>query len=37
TAIVQQKVEDYMYYYNYIRPFQKLNCHSPVEYRTMAV
>ncbi|TWT11168.1 IS3 family transposase, partial [Planomicrobium sp. CPCC 101079] len=27
----------YMYYYNYIRPFQKLNCHSPVEYRTMAV
>ena len=36
NAIVQQKVEDYMYYYNYIRPFQKLNCHSPIEYRTMA-
>ncbi|MGP4074065.1 hypothetical protein ACTWQB_17000 [Piscibacillus sp. B03] len=25
-----------MYYYNYIRPFSKLNCHSPVEYRTVA-
>lgn len=36
NAIVLQKVEDYMYYYNYIRPFQKLNCHSPIEYRTMA-
>jgi len=36
NAIVQQKVEDYMYYYNYIRPFRKLNCHSPIEYRTMA-
>ena len=36
NAIVQQKVEDYMYYYNYIRPFQKLNCHSPIEYWTMA-
>lgn len=36
NAIVQQKTEDYMYYYNYIRPFQKLNCHSPIEYRTMA-
>ncbi|WP_430905211.1 IS3 family transposase [Planococcus halocryophilus] len=36
NAIVQQKVEDYMYYYNYIRPFQKLNCHYPIKYRTMA-
>ncbi len=36
NAIAQQKIEDYMYYYNYIRPFQKLNCHSPIEYRTTA-
>jgi putative transposase len=36
NSIVHQKIDDYMYYYNYIRPFQKLNCHSPIEYRTMA-
>ncbi|MGK7379756.1 IS3 family transposase [Planococcus sp. 1R117A] len=30
------KFKDYSYYYNYIRSFQKLNCHSPSEYRTMA-
>ena len=35
-SIVQEKIEDYMYYYNYLRPFKKLNCHSPIEYRTMA-
>ena len=37
NAILQQKVEDDMYCYNYTRPFQKLNCHSPIEYRTMGV
>ncbi|MGM8366762.1 IS3 family transposase [Virgibacillus sp. W0181] len=36
TTIVLEKVVNYMYYYNYIRPFSKLNCHSPVEYRTVA-
>ncbi len=36
TTIVIEKVINYMYYYNYIRPFSKLNCHSPVEYRTVA-
>lgn len=36
TTIVIDKVINYMYYYNYIRPFSKLNCHSPVEYRTVA-
>ena len=36
NTIVLEKVESYMYYYNYIRPFKKLNCHSPVEFRTMA-
>jgi len=36
TTIVIEKVVNYMYYYNYIRPFSKLNCHSPVEYRTVA-
>lgn len=36
NSIVLEKVESYMYYYNYIRPFTKLNCHSPVEFRTMA-
>ncbi|QGH34241.1 IS3 family transposase [Gracilibacillus salitolerans] len=35
NSIVLEKVESYMYYYNYIRPFTKLNCHSPVEFRTM--
>ncbi|MET0785565.1 MAG: IS3 family transposase [Paenisporosarcina sp.] len=36
NTIVHQKIEDYMYDYNYIRPFQKLNSRSPIEYRTMA-
>ncbi|SFQ31292.1 Integrase core domain-containing protein [Salibacterium halotolerans] len=36
TTIVIENVANHMYYYNYIRPFSKLNCHSPVEYRTMA-
>jgi len=36
NSIVLEKVESYMYYYNYIRPFTKLNYHSPVEYRTVA-
>jgi putative transposase len=36
NSIVLEKVESYMYYYNYKRPILKLNCHSPVEYRTMA-
>ncbi|WP_156823017.1 integrase core domain-containing protein, partial [Gracilibacillus lacisalsi] len=36
NSIVLEKVQSYMYYYNYIRPFTKLNCHSPVEFRTMA-
>ncbi|MDQ0973296.1 putative transposase [Neobacillus niacini] len=35
-SIVLEKVDTYMYYYNYIRPFTKLNCHSPVEYRAVA-
>ncbi|MDQ0160929.1 transposase InsO family protein [Alkalibacillus salilacus] len=35
-SIIIEKVVNYMYYYNYIRPFSKLNCHSPVEYRTAA-
>ncbi|MDN4527738.1 IS3 family transposase, partial [Fictibacillus fluitans] len=35
-SIVQEKVQDYMYYYNYNRPFTKLNCHTPVEFRSMA-
>ncbi|WP_417006825.1 IS3 family transposase [Aquibacillus koreensis] len=25
-----------MYYYNYIRPFSKLNCLSPVQFRAKA-
>lgn len=33
---VREKVDKYMYYYNYSRPFTKLNCHTPVEFRTMA-
>ncbi|MCR6106110.1 IS3 family transposase [Salipaludibacillus agaradhaerens] len=36
NSIVLEKVETYMYYYNYIRPFKKLNCHTPVEFRSMA-
>ncbi|KHE71656.1 transposase [Halobacillus sp. BBL2006] len=24
------------YYYNYCRPFKKLNCHTPIEFRAMA-
>ena len=36
NSIVLEKVHSYMYYYNYIRPFNKLNCHSPVEFRTAA-
>ncbi len=36
STIVIEKVVNYMYYYNYIRPFSKLNCHTPVEYRTVA-
>ncbi len=35
NSIVLEKVESYMYYYNYIRPFAKLNYHSPVEFRTV--
>ncbi|MET3682901.1 transposase InsO family protein [Alkalibacillus flavidus] len=35
-SIIIEKVVNYMYYYNYIRPFSKLSCHSPVEYRTAA-
>ncbi|GGC85350.1 transposase [Thalassobacillus devorans] len=33
---VRQKVEAYVYYYNYVRPFEKLNCQSPIEFRAMA-
>jgi putative transposase len=36
NSIVLEKVESYMYYYNYIRPFAKLNHHSPVQFRTVA-
>ena len=36
NSIVLEKVESYMYYYNYIRPFSKLNCLSPVGYRSKA-
>ncbi|OZT79010.1 hypothetical protein CHL76_14965, partial [Marinococcus halophilus] len=35
-SIIVEKVDSYMYYYNYIRPFTKLNDHSPVEFRTAA-
>lgn len=35
-SIIVEKVDSYMYYYNYIRPFTKLNDHSPVEFRTVA-
>lgn len=33
---VRKKIESYMYYYNYCRPFTKLNCQTPVEFRVMA-
>ncbi|MYL73147.1 IS3 family transposase [Halobacillus litoralis] len=33
---VREKVETYMYYYNYCRPFKKLNCQTPIEFRVMA-
>jgi len=33
---VRQKIESYMYYYNYCRPFKKLNCQTPIEFRVMA-
>jgi putative transposase len=36
NSIVLEKVDSYMYYYNYIRPFTKLNCLSPVGYRAKA-
>jgi transposase InsO family protein len=36
NSIVLEKIESYMYYYNYIRPFSKLNCLSPVQFRTKA-
>ncbi|BAC13592.1 transposase in Marinococcus halophilus [Oceanobacillus iheyensis HTE831] len=36
NSIVLEKVESYMYYYNYIRPFSKLNCLSPVQFREKA-
>lgn len=36
NSIVLEKIESYMYYYNYIRPFSKLNCLSPVHFRTKA-
>ncbi|QGH35188.1 IS3 family transposase [Gracilibacillus salitolerans] len=36
NSIVLEKVELYMYYYNYIRPFSKLNCLSPVQFRAKA-
>ncbi len=36
NSIVLEKVESYMYYYNYIRPFLKLNCLSPVQFKAKA-
>ncbi len=36
NSIVLEKVESYMYYYNYIRPFLKLNSLSPVQFRAKA-
>ncbi len=36
NSIVLEKIESYMYYYNYIRPFSKLNSLSPVAFRTKA-
>lgn len=33
NSIVLEKINDFMHYYNYIRPFKKLNYLSPVEYR----
>ena len=37
TAIVEQTVRDYIYYYNYIRIQTKLNNQSPIEYRQLVV
>lgn len=37
TAIVEQTVEDYIYYYNHTRIQTKLNNQSPVQYRKLAV
>ncbi|ENQ3105313.1 IS3 family transposase [Bacillus cereus] len=31
--MVLEKVNDFMHYYNYMRPFKKLNYLSPIEYR----
>ncbi|EFU41637.1 Integrase catalytic region [Paenibacillus vortex V453] len=36
TAIVEQTVRDYIYYYNSIRIQTKLNNPSPVDYRRLA-
>jgi putative transposase len=36
THTVRKKIESYMYYYNYCRPFTKLNCQTPIEFRVMA-
>ncbi len=33
---VREKVDTYMYYYNYWRPFSKLNCQTPIEFKVMA-
>ena len=35
TAIVEQTVNDYIKYYNYIRIQAKLNNQSPVQYRQL--
>ncbi|RFU70036.1 hypothetical protein D0463_00755 [Bacillus sp. V59.32b] len=36
NTIILEKVKTYIYSYNYQRPFNKLNCHTPVEFRSMA-
>lgn len=33
---VREKVESYMYYYNYCLPFRRFNCQTPIEFRVMA-
>ncbi|MRH44259.1 IS3 family transposase [Aquibacillus halophilus] len=33
NSIVLEKIESYMYYYNFIRPFAKFDCLSPVAFR----
>ncbi len=33
NSIVLEKVNDFMHYYNHMRPFKKLNYLSPIEYR----